>query len=249
MSAIERGKELARSLARAVGYEITRSDDTGTMAGALRRLAARRPEIRTIVDVGASDGRWSLAARRVYPRASFLLFEALEDPHGPALRRLAAESGMHIVVAAAGDRPGEIHFDAGDAFGGAASRAATGDHDLVVPMSTIDDEVSRLGLPGPYLLKLDTHGFEVPILEGARETLDRTEAVVIEVYNFPIHPDALMFPEMCRWLEARGFRVVDLVDVMRRPGDAALWQFDLVLVRATGPEFASNRYGDPTGSG
>ncbi len=35
------------------------------------------------------------------------------------------------------------------------------------PAITIDDAVAHHGLVGPYLLKLDTHGFEVPIIEGA----------------------------------------------------------------------------------
>ena len=109
-------------------------------------------------------------------------------------------------------------------------------------MSTIDTEVGRLGLSGPFLIKLDTHGFEVPILEGASTTLVRTEALLIEAYNFPIHPDALMFADLCHWLGDRGFRPFDLVDVMRRPVDRALWQFDMVFLRAESPEFGSNRY-------
>ena len=41
----------------------------------------------------------------------------------------------------------------------------------VVRETTIDHEIGAYGLPDPYLIKLDTHGCEVPMLCGATETL------------------------------------------------------------------------------
>lgn len=210
------------------------------MQAALARVAPRLT-VSTVIDVGASDGRWSVSAARQFRSARFLLIEALEVPHGEALRRLPGDR-FQVVIAAAGDTVGDVHFDAGDEFGGAAHREGTGSHDILVPMTTIDAEVAARGLPGPYLLKLDTHGFEVPILTGAERTLADTTVIVVEAYNFPIHPEALMFAELCAYLGQRGFRVFDLVDAMRRPQDEALWQFDLVFLRADRPEFSSDRY-------
>ena len=89
---------------------------------------------------------------------------------------------------------------------------------------------------------LDTHGFEVPIFEGAAETLARTGLIVVEVYNFKISPEALRFHELCAYLEGKGFRCVDILDVMHRPCDGALWQMDLIFARADRPEFANNEY-------
>jgi hypothetical protein len=43
-------------------------------------------------------------------------------------------------------------------------------------MRTIDGLVRRNNLGGPYVLKLDTHGFEVPILEGAHAVLAEASA-------------------------------------------------------------------------
>lgn len=237
-----RAKAAIRAIAGRAGYDIHRVDASSTMEAALHRLAASHPGISTIVDVGASDGRWSVGARRHFPEARFLLFEALERPHGQALRALAEDPSFQVVLAAAGDREGSIHFDAGDPFGGAAGRVVSGENDIEVPMTTIDAEVSRRDLRGPFLVKLDTHGFEVPILAGAKETLQDTAILVIEAYNFPIHPEGLRFPDMCDYVEDLGFHILDLVDVTRRPGDAALWQFDLVAARAERPEFQRTTY-------
>jgi hypothetical protein len=40
-------------------------------------------------------------------------------------------------------------------------------------VTTVDIEVAQRALLGPYLIKLDAHGFEVPILIGAQEALKK----------------------------------------------------------------------------
>jgi FkbM family methyltransferase len=235
-------KRYVKAAAVRLGYDIVRADTRSTMASAVARIARRHPA-RTVIDVGASDGRWSRMVAEHLPDASFLLFEAQAEPHGEPLRQLqAADSRFHVVLAAAGDRDGTIHFDSTDAWSGVASHEPTGAHDIVVPVTTIDGEIERRGLPAPYLIKLDTHGFEVPILEGATRTLASAAAVVIEAYNFRLQPEALRFHELCSHLDGVGFRVIDIVDIMRRPRDDVLWQFDLFFARADAPEFAEAGY-------
>jgi hypothetical protein len=98
------------------------------------------------------------------------------------------------------------------------------------------------GLAPPYLIKLDTHGYELPILEGATELFHETSLMVIEAYTFPLRGSGPRFFELADWLAARGFLAIDLSEPMWRPGDGALWQFDLFFVPATRPEFASVRF-------
>jgi FkbM family methyltransferase len=212
-----------------------------TMERAMARIA-RGHRIATIVDVGASDGRWTLAARRLMTGTRALLIEAQADPHESALRSLQRrDPAIDYVIAAAGDRAGETHFDASDPFGGAVTHVAS-EHDVVVPMTTIDHELIQRSLPGPYLIKLDTHGFEREILAGAKRTLETTAVLVIEAYNFELQPGVLRFHELCGHLEGLGFRPIDIADPMRRPKDAVLWQMDLVFARSDRPEFADAVY-------
>jgi hypothetical protein len=146
------------------------------------------------------------------------------------------------VLAAAGEKAGHIYFDAADPFSGQASSTRTSTANVRLPVTTVDQELNVRKLGGPYLLKFDTHGFELPILQGAANTLAETEVIVMECYNFRIAPECLTFDEMCRHLAGLGFRCVDLVDPMHRPYDDAFWQMDLVFVRRTRPEFSYLEY-------
>jgi FkbM family methyltransferase len=160
--------------------------------------------------------------------------------HRDGLARFQADFAQtRTVLAAAGSQPGEIYFEANDPWGGVAAERPnnqTGNW-IRVPMTTIDQEVLASGFPGPYLIKLDTHGYEVPILDGARQTLAQTEVLIIECYNFKIADSALRFPGFCLHLESLGFRCIDLFDPLYRPADGAFWQMDLVFIRNDRPEF------------
>src|SRR5205085_8401882 len=105
--------------------------------------------------------------------------------------------------------------------------------------TTIDLQVRQFSLKPPFLIKLDTHGYEWPILEGAKATLAKTEVLIIEMYNFTSGEPMLLFYELCQKLDGLGFRTFDLCELLHRPSDGFLWQFDVVLLRKDRPEFAN----------
>jgi FkbM family methyltransferase len=232
------GHEKLKGAARLFGVEL----DGASLEAALRRASARGLRPKTILDVGASDGRWTQKARRHFPDAGALLVEAQSLHEAPLRRYCAATPGVDYILAVAGDKDGEVFFDATDPFGGAAAATPQGPHWKRLPMVAIDAQVAARKLPGPFLLKLDTHGFEVPILEGAKATLAQVELAVIEAYNFQLQEGCLRFHELIAYMEARGFRCIDLCDPLWRRKDGALWQMDLFFVRADRSEFASNAY-------
>lgn len=234
-----------RKVLAAKGYSLVktaaaRSEDT--MEGAIQALARRGHSFGTVIDVGASNGSWTRSSMQHFPDCQYLLVEA-QPVHEEALVRFSGEHrNVQFTLAAAGEATGRLFFDASDPLGGQASYTPYEANNIEVPVSTIDGEIRSHALGGPYLLKLDTHGFEVPILRGAAKTLKETEAIIVECYNFRLTPDSLLFHEMCNYLKEYGFRCIDLVDALHRPCDGAFWQMDLVFVRDNRPEFTYTEY-------
>lgn len=217
--------------------------DSLTFVEMLSRLRPALPAVGTIIDVGASDGRWSALARPFFPDAHDLLIEA-NRIHQPKLAAYsAAVPRTTVELVAAGDADGEVYFNAEDPFGGVASHEA-GANMQRIPVRAIDSLLRQHRLPAPYFIKLDTHGFEVPILEGAREALADAQLLLIETYNFDIASGSLRFPQMCLYLEERGFRPAGLCDPLFRR-DGALWQFDLLFMPSHAPIFADSTYQSP----
>lgn len=209
---------------------------------ALHRVRRHFGPIGTVIDVGASDGRWALDAHRYFPSSRFFLIEA-QAVHEQRLQRFCRNhSWAQFMIAAASDRAGQVWFDDSDPFGGQASGTPSRRAQTSIPAVRIDDAVRDMQLPGPYVIKLDTHGYEVPILEGADQTLQKAELVIIETYNFKLTDDSLRFHEMVAFMEERGFRVIDFSEPLWRKLDRAFWQFDLFFLRATHDVFSHTGY-------
>jgi FkbM family methyltransferase len=236
----QRVRRAANRVLQPFGVHLVRHDRAFEMDGLLGRAAKRGFNIRTWIDVGASDGSWSLQAQRHFPAARYLLFEPLAERQ-EALERLHQQCRFEIVAAAAGAVVGTVSFAIDPALDGSGV-AAPGTGGRSVPVETVDRAVSSRSLPAPYGLKLDTHGFELSVLAGSTDVLTNTELLIIEAYNFKLTPDCLRFHELCTWLETRGFRCCDLADPMRRPSDGVLWQMDLAFARKDHAIFHSNHY-------
>jgi FkbM family methyltransferase len=213
------------------------------MESVLRRMSGWNPAFGTVLDMGAAKGNWSKQALDLFPGAQVIGVDPLQERE-PFLAKLKAAypSRYDYVMAVAGPSDG-----------GEAELAVTADLDgstvdgsegskRIVPVISVDGMVARMGLKGPFFLKFDTHGFERPILDGSEETLKQTKYIVMEAYNYRHTAQTMLFHEMIAHLETKGFRVFNLVDILQRPHDGALWQIDLFFARADDPVFASDSY-------
>lgn len=156
----------ALALAEALGGRPATSFDA-----ALKRMVQRGVEIGSVIDVGAANGSWSRLARRHWPNAHCHMIEAFGHWEGELQRQCARDTGFSARIAAVGSQDGgRIAFsnDPDQPFGGAVVPADS-EGAWTVDEITIDAEVARTTLPGPYLLKLDTHGAEKAILEGSQQ--------------------------------------------------------------------------------
>ena len=219
-----------------------RIEDDCSVDAALERAGSRFPKIGTVIDVGAAAGLWTGRARPHFPGERFLLIEPLAERAAELEALRATGAGVDFVSAVAGAQRGEATLNVAADLDGSSIADSPGSTTRTVAVTTIDGEVAERKLPGPFFIKLDTHGYEVPILEGARATLAQTALLMIEVYNFRLTAGCLRFPQMCERMEELGFLPLDVVEPFRRPGDLALWQMDLVFARADEPLFSRKTY-------
>lgn len=215
-----------------------------SMNEGLRRFKALNIPVRTVIDVGAAAGTWSVSASALWPDCSFVLFEPLRERKEELERLVAGNPGFHFVHSAAGSGSGTVQFRIAEDLDGSGvgDNARKQDRARTVDVTSIDLEIKKLGLSGPYVIKLDTHGFEVPILHGCEKVMPDVALFIIECYGFHITNNSLLFWEMCREMDGRGFRLFDVVDVMRRPKDKAFWQCDAFFIRKEHPLFTYNQY-------
>jgi FkbM family methyltransferase len=216
--------------------------DQPTLFGVLWRLRHHKIRFESVIDVGASDGRWSRWLEQVFPDKRCLLIDA-NKVHVPALEKACkSHPRWSYAFCAVGESKAELYFDDSNPLGGHLSETPLSVHYKPCQVKPIDELADEHQLPGPFLIKLDTHGVEIPILKGAAKTLTQTTALVIEAYNFHLGPTGVPFWELCQFMLGLGFRPIDVFDILHRPLDHALWQFDLVFVRSNLSLFQDHRY-------
>ena len=167
------------------------------------------PEAPLVCDVGANVGFFSWRVHSIRPAARVLAFEPASANHA-RLRRVFAARGIG----------GEVCPQACGAAGGVATLylRSSVTHSLdpgwhtdldrgagseVVPVTTLDAECDRRGIDHLHLLKIDTEGAEVQVLQGAAGILPQTDHVVLEYHS------AAGRAECLRLLRQAGFRCRD----------------------------------------
>jgi len=201
---------------------------------ALKRVHDVQVNFKTVIDVGASDGQWSRVAHTVFPDARYVLIE-MNEVHLAALTEYGESIGAEVIPVAAADHDGDVYFEpAADIYGGRAVNESRGIL-TSTPARRLDTLASERGWTPPYLIKLDTHGFEIEIVNGAAGILADTSVAIIEAYNFKLSDTSVRFHELCAYMQDQGFRCFDIFDPLHREKDGALWQFDMVFLRADLP--------------
>jgi hypothetical protein len=95
--------------------------------------------------------------------------------------------------------------------------------DVVMPVLQ-----ERIGFERPYL-KIDTQGFDIEVLRGARDSLPEVKALQTEASVINIYKGMPQYMDTIRFLDERGFDITGLYPVSR---DSALRlvEFDCVMI-------------------
>ena len=93
--------------------------------------------------------------------------------------------------------------------------------ELQIPTETLEAVVTQHNLDSPLFIKLDTQGSELDILEGAERLFNAGQIVLVEseasLLRETIYEDATKLPELTKFMESKGFDLVDL-KVMKSKG-------------------------------
>jgi FkbM family methyltransferase len=122
------------------------------------------------IDIGAHVGMWSKCLVQKFHRV--IAFEPMA-PLRACLERNVMSNRLQVIPIALGNEHGAVSFNYEEGHTGAThiDRQRAG----LIPISKLDD----FKLTGVGYVKIDTEGFELNVLEGARETLIANKPIII----------------------------------------------------------------------
>ena len=202
----------------------------------------------TVLDVGANIGQYGLQLRSLGFRGAIHSFEPF-PPSFEVLRRQAARSRPPSAWRAhhfgLGEREGQadMHVSRESVFNSLRDSLpqSAGLHAGIVassvvpvPIRTLDSVWDELQLSREQVfLKLDTQGYELPILQGGPRALQSIRAIQLEVSLSPLYKDQPCIEEIVPFLRQRGFLMYGLWPTgFRVRNENRLLEADLLCVKS-----------------
>lgn len=185
---------------------LNRRKDCRVAGGQLARL----PEIATLIDIGVGH-KGTPELYEHFPDADYLLIDPLRECRD-AVATIVDNEHRFFVEAAAGaantaadikvaSKLSQSSFFEKEAIMYKAAPVS----ERRVPIRRLDDIVTEHPCPGPYGIKIDTEGYELEVLKGARATLKETRFVIMEVRYSKSFMGSYAFSELMKEVYDNGF--------------------------------------------
>jgi FkbM family methyltransferase len=187
----------------------------------LARLRAWTPDD-VIFDVGANDGRTVLRLKEALPIPRIYAFEPVSATYRELVSQTSRYPNVRCFQLALGERQGrqDIHLNAIAAMNSFLPEWSIAIGTETVDISTVDQVMIDNDVPLIHFLKIDTEGYELEVLKGARKALTegRIEVIQAEI-RFDHHVSELQ--EMITFLTPFGYHLFGIYNQCHRPAERA----------------------------
>lgn len=214
--------------------------------GHLRDLLAKH-RIGCVLDVGANTGQFAQSLRKLGYQGRIVSFEPMDqaraqlkraasnDPRWEvcplALGREYAELDLQIFADDTFSSLHDLRLEAVSAFGQYVEKAGS----QRVQVERLDDLWAKLfdgEKARAVLLKTDTQGHDLDVLQGGEHSLQSVAAVLSEASVERMYENSPTLAELAAYLEMQGFRASGYYSFSHRRESLAMIELDAFFVRA-----------------
>lgn len=142
-------------------------------------ITTHAPTDMTMIDIGSRTGKWLVPYVTYFPDAEFHCIEALPDHFNRLKRRYRKDNNVFVYNDVVSNEPGSVTFyqdlDRAGWSGLRKHYRLENYNELTLQSKTVDSYNID-----PYFIKIDVEGAELPALQGAVKTLQKTSLVYFE---------------------------------------------------------------------
>lgn len=234
MAIARQAKEGIQRLLRRCGYELVRYP----LAEYIQRA-----NVSLVIDVGAHTGEYGQSLRAGGFRGRIVSFEPQAGPYQALARRCERDPAWSCFPLALGEHEDMLSLHVAPASATSSLLAVASTEHMsanylrqdrsetvrVVPLDSMRAEfaVDR----GSRMLKIDTQGYEMHVLAGARRTLSDCALVQIELSLTPLYEGAPAMDDVIALLRGHGFEPYWLINGFKDARIPRMLQVDAIFFR------------------
>jgi FkbM family methyltransferase len=239
---------MLRKLVRTLGYAALKSGwrvpgpdaaidylHQGQLLDLIRKL-----RINCVLDVGAHHGWFSQRLRWAGFEGHIVTFEPIKANHAHIAEKAAGDRRWQQAGYALGETKETRQFNLLIDGGGGNTMSSFLTPTIGGAVSVQEVEVNRLEDVLPALLrevsdpriflKIDTQGFDLPVLRGAGSWLPRILGLQSEVSVVPIYENMMPYTDALAAYHGMGFELMHL-QVVNRTGSGGVLEYDCLMAR------------------
>ncbi len=235
-----------RSAARTLGLEVGKFPGPDTLQGHLKELF-RRTGINCVIDVGAHIGEYASEIREIGYQGRIVSFEPVQASYEVLVGKAKQQRDwiIHHCALGAEDGEQEINIYRGTVFNSFLASSNVGAERFGAQVELEAKERVRIrrldrmfedcvaGIAAPRVfLKMDTQGWDLKVLEGARGVLDRLVGIQSELAVRHCYEGMTTYTAALERYAALGFELTGMFSVAREADGLRVMELDCVMLRS-----------------
>ena len=236
-------KEFMKKCFNIFGYNLTRlqpsSDNISQVIAAIHKI-----ETSILLDIGANAGQFAMEVRRKGYKGKIISFEPLSSARNELLKQSSKDDKWQVHERAAiGNYDGEVDINISKNSYSSSILPMFKSHSDVAkdsvyidkektPVIKLDSIISNyLNRSDVCFIKIDTQGYEWQVLDGAQETLKKTDGIICELSFIPLYEGQHLWKEIISRLENEGFVLWSLIKGFTDKNSGRSLQMDGVFLK------------------
>ena len=242
MNLLQQIKDFIRGRLLGFGISVTRVC-TSNNAEAITLTLLKRSKANLVIDVGAHKGEFALSVMRASNELSVFSYEPLPDVFMRLSQKAKWFTKWKVHNLALGSTSGKAYINVSENRTASSLLQPSGTglrHAGFETIQRVPIQIQRLDYvlrDDPCLddyhiyLKLDVQGFELSVLEGTGNVLDRVVACQVELSLTELYENQASAYTVYSWLIQRGFLLYAVTNTLRDDRTGALQQIDGFFIR------------------
>jgi FkbM family methyltransferase len=161
-----------------------------------------------VLDVGANEGQFASELRKTY-KGKIISFEPVWEAFEKISLKSKLDPNWDCYNMALGDVSGELVLNVyNDTILSSFHKhnELNISQQMRVRVRTINDILDEVAQDAVnILIKIDTQGYEIPILNGATKVMNRIEGILLELSISPLYIEQPLFESVVNFLKDKGF--------------------------------------------
>ena len=199
-------------------------------------------EIKTVLDIGAHEGKTAIQFLSLFPDANIHSFEPIPECYSKLVEKTKNEKRCKTYNLAIGETGGTIEFHQSSYSPSSSILPMAKAHEEAFPfteggkkvsvnVTSLDSFASQNTFETPLAMKIDVQGYEWQVLKGAINTLKNTKLILIETSFVELYKDQKLFSSIYEMLIQQGFVYVGSFDQLFNPNNGKPIQQDAIFIR------------------